>query len=102
MDVINNVTAPDSAPNTASTKDGVPPCSRAIIDVSNAAIYWQAKVGNSPNMADWTPVGGSFMSPGSRRAPVSGTIYGFRFWAAVPLAQLPAGQTQAQVTVTLV
>lgn len=101
MDVLNNVTAPDNAPTLASTIDGTVPYSRALIDVQNAAIYWQAKVGDGRSAADWTPASGVFMVPGSRRAPVSGKIYGFRFWAAVPTAQIPAGGTQAQVTVTL-
>lgn len=101
MDVLNNVTAPDSAPTAASTIDGTVPYSRAIIDVANAAIYWQAKVGDGRSSADWTPANGVFMSIGSRRAPVSGKIYGFRFWAAVPAAQIPVGGKQAQVTVTL-
>lgn len=99
MDVLNNVTAPDNAPTAASTIDGTVPYSRAIIDVANAAIYWQAKTGSSRSMADWTPPAGVFMGVGSRRAPVSGVIYGLRFWAAVPAAQLAK---QAQVTVTLV
>lgn len=100
MDVLNNITAPDNAPAPASTIDGTVPHSRAIVDVSNAAIYWQAKVGYSRSAADWTPANGVFMLPGSRRAPVDGFIYGFRFWAAVKASSLSG--PQAQVTVTLV
>lgn len=102
MDTLNNITAPDNAPTAASTIDGTVPYSRAIVDVYNAAIYWQAKVGDSRTVADWTPPNGVFMGVGSRRAPVSGKVYGFRFWAAVPIAKLAPGQSQAQVTVTIV
>jgi len=101
VDVLNNVIAPDNAPTAASTIDGTVPYSRAVVDVYNAAIYWQAKVGDSRTVADWSPPHGVFMGVGSRRAPVSGRVYGFRFWAAVPKASLPAGGTQAQVTVTM-
>lgn len=101
MDVLNNITAPDKAPTAASTIDGAVPCSRAVVDVQNSAIYWQAKCGNGPAEAAWTPANGVFMAPGSRRAPVPGKVYGFRFWAAVPAASLASGAKQAQVTVTL-
>lgn len=101
MDALNNVVAPDNAPTAASTIDHAAPASRAIADVNNAAIYWQVKTGRSPSEADWKPVSGSFMTPGSRRIPSSDTVYGFRFWAAVPLAQLPAGTPQARVTVVI-
>lgn len=101
MDTLNNVEAPDNAPSRASTIDGTPPYTRAIIDVQNAAIYWQAKAGGSRAEADWLPTTGAFMVPGSRRAPVPGRIYGFRFWAAVKAADLPTGQSQARVTVSL-
>lgn len=102
IDVLNNVTAPDNAPTSASTIDNTVEHHRAVVDVANAAIYWQVKVGNGRADAGWTPANGTFMAPGSRRIPTEGTIYGFRFWAAVKLANLPAGGSQAQVTATLV
>lgn len=102
MDVLNNVKAPDNAPTAASTIDGTAPHSRAIVDVNNSAIYWQVKTGSGRPDADWTPASGTFMAPGSRRIPTVGQIFGFRFWAAVPAAQLGPGIAQAQVTVQLV
>ena len=102
IDVLNNVQAPDNAPTAASTIDGTSPASRVVVDVVNAAIYWQVKAGDGRSVADWLPSSGVFMSPGSRRLPVDGVIYGFRCWAAVPTAQLPAGQSQARVTAHVV
>lgn len=100
MDVLNNVLAPDNNPSAASTIDGTVPYSRAIVDVSNAGIYWQVKQGQSRADADWTPSSGVFMSPGSRRLPTQGSIYGVRFWAATPAAQLGTSP-QARVTVMI-
>lgn len=102
LDALNNVTAPDNQPSAASTLDGVVPGTRCIVDVSNAAIYWQVKQGKGHAYADWAPPNGVYMSPGSRRIPMEGAIYGFRFWAAVKAANLPAGGQQAQVTVVIV
>lgn len=104
MDVLNNIQAPDNAPTDKSTIDQTVPHSRAVVDVQNAAIYWQAKLGYGQSRAtsDWLPASGVFMTPGSRRLPVPGPLYGVRFWAAVPTANLPTGASQARVTVTMV
>lgn len=103
MDVLNNVQAPDTAPTLASTIDQTVPHSRAVVDVQNAAIYWQVKIGYGGRAtSDWLPAGGVFMSPGSRRLPVPGPLFGVRFWAAVTTANLPSGGSQARVTVTMV
>jgi len=99
--VLNNQIAPDpSASLAASTLDNLPNPQRLNIDVSNSAIYWQVKQVTSP-----TPIASEgtwqqpvFMYPGSRSLFRSG-IRGFRFWAAVAAASLPAGQQQARVTV---
>lgn len=101
IDVLNNVTAPDSAPTSASTIDNTTPHTRAVVDVFNSAIYWQVKTGSGRATAGWTPANGAYMAPGSRRLPVDGLIYGFRFWAVTPLASIPSGGSQAQVTATL-
>lgn len=98
MDALNNVQAPDNAPTLASTIDGTVPHSRAILDVSNAAIFWQVKAGNGRADADWKPANGVYMSPGSRRLPTEGWVFGVRFWAAVPAAQLGGAAFQARVT----
>lgn len=102
LDSLNNVTAPDNNPTPVSTLDGVVPGTRCILDVTNSAIYWQIKHGRGRATADWAPPNGVYMSPGSRRLPSEGFVYGVRFWAATPTANLPAGAQQAQVTATIV
>ena len=97
LDVLNNIVAPDNSPTPASTIDGTAPHNRVVLDVSNAAIYWQVKTGDGRADADWRPANGVYMSPGSRRLPTEGLVYGVRFWAATPTAQL-AGGPQARVT----
>lgn len=96
---INNLTAPDSY-TPASTLDGLPLISRINVDTFNQAIYWQLKqatnAGNVEGMATWQDE--TYQAPGSR-ALTRPNVVGFRFRAATPLAQLPAGSSQAQVTV---
>lgn len=95
---LNNVTAPDNAPTAASTLDPLPVCDHINLDVTNAAIFWSIKQTNnltSPQTGAWQPY--VYMAPGSRPIQRFG-IVGFRFYAAVPQAQLPVGGLQAQVT----
>lgn len=95
---LNNITAPDaySASSTLTNLNGV---TRINIDVSNAGIYWQLQVAAGTGLyteGSWdTEV---FMSPGSRSLFRS-NVTGVRIRAAVPAASLPAGSSQAQVTV---
>ena len=96
---INALTAPD-AYSAASTIDGVP-IKRVLLDVANAAIYWNLKYQVGAGQAgafDSTEV---FMLPGSRQLVRPG-IVGVRFRAALPLASLAAGTQQAVVTVEAV
>lgn len=95
---INNLTAPDSY-SPASTLDNLPYPSSVNIDVANQAIFWQVKQVNSPGglFTEGTWQEETFMLPGSRSIYRTG-IRGFRFRAAVPAAQLPAGSSQASVT----
>lgn len=101
--VINNQTAPDNAATPATTLDNLPLIGRVNIDVANSAIYWQLKQSSSNSalytQGTWGPA--TYMAPGSRTLFRS-SIIGFRFWAAVTAANLPSGQTQAQVTVEAV
>lgn len=75
---------------------------RVLLDVSNQAIYWQLKRAVAPNTSagnwEWHE---TYMIPGSRVITRSG-IVGIRIRAAVPAASLPAGATQAVVTVEAV
>lgn len=97
---LNNVTAPDNY-TAAATLDGLPAVSRLNIDSANQAIFWQLKqiknpgTGQVEGMATWGDE--VYMAPGSRSLFRAGII-GWRFRAAIPTAQLPAGAVQAQVT----
>lgn len=103
--VLNNVTAPDNAPTQASTLENIPICDHVNIDVYNSGIYWAVKEAyvnwGQELQGNWQDE--TFQAPGSRTIyNRGGGIIGFRFRAAVPLANLPAGQQQAQVTVEAV
>jgi len=96
---LNNITAPD-AYTAASTLTNLKGVTRINLDVTNAGIYWQLQRSSHPSglytEGSWdTEV---FMSSGSRSL-FRGGITGFRVRAAVPAASLPAGVSQAQVTV---
>lgn len=98
---INALTAPDAVTN-ASTIDPGRQIDRVIIDVANQGIYRALKefTGNlSPAAGYWG--GEVYQAPGSRVVTRS-TLCGVRFRAAIPAAQLPAGQSQAVVTVEAV
>lgn len=95
---INDLTAPDFY-TQASTLDNLPFPSAINIDVANQAIYWQVKQVNTPSglFTEGTWQEETFMLTGSRSIYRSG-LRGFRFRAATPAANLPAGSGQAQVT----
>lgn len=96
-DAINALTAPDAA--TAASTLGPAPVlyDHVNIDVANQAIFWQhaeASDPTRPQSASWqAPV---YMTPGSRSISRA-NLAGFRFWAAIPAAQLGTA-TQAVVT----
>lgn len=95
---INNLTAPD-AYTQASTLDNLPDVPSINIDTANQAIYWQVRQVRSRSglFTEGTWQEETYMLPGSRSIYRVG-IRGFRFRAATPAAQLPAGSSQAQVT----
>ena len=95
---INNLTAPDNY-SQASTLQNLPYAGAVNIDVANSAIFWQVQISDKPSglFTEGTWQEETFMLPGSRSIYRAG-IRGFRFRAAVPIAQLPATATQAQVT----
>ena len=99
---LNNVTAPDNYSASASIDTGNW-LDHINIDVTNSAIYLQIKQasrpGDTPQMSTWQAE--VFMIPGSRTINRPG-LTGFRFRAATPAAQLPAGASQAQVTAELI
>ncbi len=99
---INNLTAPDAV-SAASTLDNLSGVVGVNMDVANQAIYWQVKQVTSPGRLYTEGTWGepTFMLPGSRSLYRT-DVRGFRFWAATPAAQLPAGDIQAQVTVEAV
>lgn len=96
---LNGVTAPDS-PSSASTIEDVPLHS-ITIDVVNASIYWQLKLGTGKGQGGVWEAGYTQMTPGSRviTSDTPGEMVGIRFWAVIPAAQIPAGSNQAVVTV---
>lgn len=95
---LNNITAPDSyqPSSTLANLNGV---TRINLDVTNAGIYWQLQLTSGTGLyteGTWdTEV---FMASGSRSLFRNG-ITGIRVRAAIPAAQIPAGSSQAQVTV---
>ena len=95
---LNNITAPD-AYGPASTLQNLNGVTRINVDVTNQAIYWQMQRSTGTGLfteGSWdTEV---FMAPGSRSLFRTG-VTGFRFRAATLAANLPAGGSQAQVTV---
>ena len=99
---LNAITAPD-AYATTSTIDGGQFIDHFNIDVANQAIYWQMKQASrpfdGPQMATWQAE--VYMLPGSRTI-TRPAMTGARFRAATPAASLPAGATQAVVTLEVV
>jgi len=97
---INNVTAPDNSPTLASTLDGLPVLDHIVFNVANAAIYWSIKLADDKLGHDkfgvWQPY--LFALPQSFTLYRTGVV-GVRFYAAIPVASLPSGASQAQVTV---
>jgi len=94
---INVLTAPDTY-TPASTLDTGNFVDHFNIDVYNQGIYWSIRQGHprqSPGMAQWGP--DVYMAPGSRTINRLWLV-GMRFRAAIPAAQLPAGTSQAIVT----
>lgn len=100
---INNVTAPDNNPTRLSTLDNLPFLDHININVVNAAIYYQIKSAD-PHVANdtwgvWQPP--IFFLPSQQSLYRVGAI-GVRFYAAITAALLPAGSSQAQVTIEAV
>lgn len=98
---LNNITAPDKYVGS-STLDQLPVLDHVNLDVSNGAIYWSVKQTNdltTPLSGAWQPE--VYMIQGSRTITRRG-IVGIRIRAAVAAGSLPAGATQAQVTVEAV
>lgn len=103
---INGLTAPDqyTAASTIDTGQGM---RRFVLDVVNQAIYWQAKINPNPRGTGAREIAGAQwqqevqMIPGSRVISRPG-LAGVRFRAVTPLASIPAGQSQAVVTVEAV
>lgn len=99
---INQQTAPDTF-DTSSTLDKLPVLDHINIDVVNQGIYWQVKQAGAMDPSGlsgvWNPP--VYMLPGSRTLQRAGMV-GFRFYAATPAAKLPAGSSQAVVTVECV
>ncbi|HET7047859.1 MAG TPA: hypothetical protein VFI54_06265 [Solirubrobacteraceae bacterium] len=96
---LNNITAPD-AYTSASTLQNLPFPGRVNLDVTNQAIYWQLQQASGPTgmNTEGTWQREVFMGPGSRTLFRAG-VRGIRVRAAVPAASLPAGATQARVTI---
>ena len=103
---INALTAPD-AYTAASTIDLGRPITYIRIDVANQAIYWQPKIdlwsgtgiGRGTPSGDWDMA--TYLLP-SYSVFRQANLVGVRFQAAIPLASLPVGATQAVVTVRAV
>lgn len=99
----NDVVAPD-AYTIAATLDGLPAVRRATIDVVNQPVFIQVKqitgsyAGAAEGQATWGTE--ERLLPGSKNLARAG-IVGIRWRAAIPAAQVPAGQVQAHVTVTV-
>jgi hypothetical protein len=97
---LNNITAPDNY-TAGSTLENLPILDHINIDVTNGGIFWQLKLAANEleSFGQWdTEV---FMITASRTLDRPGMV-GIRVRAAIPAAQLPAGSTQAQVTVEAV
>lgn len=95
---LNNITAPD-AYSPASTLLNLNGVTRINIDVTNQGIYWQLQRSTGSGLfteGSWDQE--VFMANGSRSLFRAG-VTGVRVRAAVPAASLPAGSSQAQVTV---
>jgi len=90
------ITAPDSY-GTRSGQPGWLTCvgAQAItMQVFNASIVWQAGIGSPPLFDDSPEIN---QAPAYRSGPLR--CDAIRYRAAVPAAQLPAGQTQATVSI---
>jgi len=99
---INNLTAPDFY-TAASTLQNLPNISSVNIDNANSAIYWQVQQVTSRSGL-WTEATWSdekYMLPGSRSIYRAG-IRGFRFRAAIPIANIVPPAMQSQVTIEAV
>lgn len=98
---INNLTAPDQY-GVTSTLYPLPLIDHINLDVTNGGIFWSIAQTNdlaTEMSGAWQPE--VFMGPGSRTISRENVV-GVRFRAAVAAANLPAGSTQAQVTVEAV
>lgn len=91
---INALTAPDAYTAASTIAPGVP-LKRSILDVANQAIFWQIAYRQGAG-AVWEGTE-QRMDPGSRA--VLEPHIGIRVRAAIPAASLPAGASQAVVTV---
>jgi len=91
---INALTAPDSY-TPASTMTGAN-FQRIILDVANQAIYWQIQDTLLGGFGTWQENAETYMLPGSR--VILEPTQGFRFRAAIPSTNIPAGTSQAVVT----
>lgn len=100
-EVLNAITAPDAYTTTPQFAIQNAIVDHFLIDVSNQAIYWQLQKSlYGGGAGEWEDVE-VFMQPGSRTIHREGAV-GIRIRAAVPLASLPAGLSQALVTVEAV
>jgi len=88
---LNNVTTAD-AYTAGNTLAGLPFPSRILLDVTNAAIYWQLQQSSSPSAMNTEGTWGNevFMLPGSRSLFRAG-VRGIRVRSA--LAGVPAQVT---------
>ena len=102
--VLNQVTAPDVQATLASTLDVGALVRNFNVTVNNSPIFWQLRQVTNPygrpQSAEWGLVG-VYMIPGTVSL-FRAACTGIRFWAAIPLASLPAGQFQALVSVEAV
>lgn len=96
---LNAITAPDQYTVAATIEDV--PIAKMVIDVVNAAIYWQPKIavpqGGNSGCWDGTE---TYLIPSSKQITRPDLI-GVRVRAAIPAAQLPSGGLQAVVTVNV-
>ena len=100
---LNAVTAPDQYNPKVATLDTGQWIEHFNLDVANQPIYWQMKQasrpGDGPQMATWQAE--VYMLPGSRTIKRR-AMTGAQFRAAIPAGQLPAGSSQAVVTLEVV
>jgi len=101
---VNNQTAPDTYPASPSPLivSGLPTLDHININVANQGIYFQLEQyspATSDRAGNWQQE--TFMPPGSVTLTRQ-FCTGIRFRAAVPAAQLPANNIQAQVSIEAV